>query len=242
MQKSLLIGLVAGAIGVTLPASSSAAIATPYVAGDFQGWNAGSNPMTESAPGSGVWALTVPGLAPNSRHEFKITNGTWDQNFPGANSWFFADALGSITITYDANTYSDGWSPTSERLGLSTDPGSWTAVGNWQNQVGGADWNNADPNTVMSPLGGGLYEYTATLAPGNYLWKSVVSGSWDSISWDNRSVGTADWGFSTDANNNVVTFRVDALRGVAQITIVPEPSVLALLGLAGSMLVLRRRS
>jgi hypothetical protein len=69
-----------------------------------------------------------------------------------------------------------------------------------------------------------------------------VSGSWDSISWDNRSVGTADWAFSTDANNNIVTFRVDALRGVAQVTIVPEPSMFALLGLAGAALVLRRRS
>ena len=192
--------------------------------------------MTESAPGSGIWNLTFPGLAPNSRHEFKITNGTWDTSYPGPNSWFFADALGSITISYDINNYADGWSPASERLGLSTDPGNWTAVGNWQGQVGGGDWENASPNTAMTPIGGGLYEFSTSLAPGDYLWKAVVSGSWDSISFDNRSVGTGDWAFSTDENNNVVTFRVDALQGVAQVIVVPEPSSLALLGLGGMLL------
>lgn len=219
-------------------------IATPYVAGSMDAW-AGPNSylMTETAAGSDIWTATINGLTPNGRYEWKVTDGTWGTTVPGGpNSWLFADGTGSITISYDGNTYSDGWSTSVDRLGLSTDPGTWTAVGNWQNQLGGGDWNNANPNTAMTALGGGLYEFSATLAPGTYDWKAVVSGSWDSISWDSRSVGTANWQFTTDAINDTAIFRVDSLTGVAQV-VVPEPTTFALVGLGFAALVsLRRRS
>jgi hypothetical protein len=156
----------------------------------------------------------------------------------------FADGAGSITITYDSNVYGDGWSPTADRLGLSTDPGAWTAVGSFLSELGGSDWNNADPFGAMTSLGGGIYELTVTLPAGNYDWKGVVSGSWDSISWDQRSVGTANWNFNTDAINDTVIFRVNALDGTAQISVVPEPSTLALATLSGLAILvgLRRRS
>jgi hypothetical protein len=212
---------------------SGGTIATPYVAGSHQGWNEASDPMTETFLGSGIWTRTYTGLTPGARHEWKVTDGTWGLSYPGPNSWLYADALGSVKITYDGNTYADGWSSSTDRLGLSTDPGTWNAVGDWQSQVGGANWDNANPNTLMTALGGGIYEFTATLAPGSYAWKGVVNGSWDSISWDNRSIGTANWNFTTDAINNTAIFRVDAINGVAQmvVTSVPEPTSLALCGL-----------
>ena len=92
-----------------------AAIALPlmadyYVAGDFQGWNAGGNVMTQTAPGSGVWVETFTGLGASARHEFKITDGTWNNAWPGSgNSWLYADGSGNVTITYNANTCADGW-------------------------------------------------------------------------------------------------------------------------------------
>lgn len=218
-------------------------IATPYVAGSMDGWGGpNSYPMTETSAGSDIWMTTISGLTPNSRHEWKVTDGTWDASVPGANSWLFADGNGDITISYDGNTYSDGWSADVDRLGLSTDPGVWTAVGDWQSQVAGGDWDNANPGTAMVSLGGGIYEFSTTLSPGSYLWKAVVSGSWDSISWDSRSVGTADWAFTTDAVNDTVIFRVDSLTGVAQ-TVVPEPTTFALAGLGlAALLTARRRA
>jgi hypothetical protein len=207
-----------------------------YVAGDFNGWSATGNVMTETSPGSGIWQVALTGVAAG-RHEFKITEGDWSWNYPGPNSWLYAPGDGNITITYDSNTYADGWSTTTQRIGLSADPGSWTAVGDFQG------WNNGDPTTAMTALGGGIYEYTLTTA-GSWNWKAVVTGSWDSISSDNRSVGTANWSFNVNSGE-AANLYVDALKGVAMVEIVavPEPSTVAmsLSGLA-ALLVFRRRA
>ena len=100
--------------GVTTcdPDPCAQTIWTPYVAGDMNGWEAGTLPMTEV--GEGVYELQLFGLEPYGRYEFKITDGTWDNALPDENSWCYADEFGEVVITYDANTYDDGWAP---RLG-----------------------------------------------------------------------------------------------------------------------------
>lgn len=232
----IIVSLVAVGL-LALPAAAQ--IATPHVAGSLQGWDAGANPMVETPPGSGIWTTTFSGLGANERHEFKITDGTWDNSFPGPNSWLFTDGAGEITISYDTNVYADGWSPTMERLGLSVDPGSWNAVGDFLGALGGNDWDNADPFGAMTPQGGGIHSLTVVLPEGNWEWKAVVSGSWDSISWDNRSIATGNWMFSTDAVNDTVIFSVNALAGTARVEVIPEPAS-ALLLLAGGLLCWRR--
>jgi len=201
-------------------------IETPYVAGDFQGWNPSSDPMTETAPGSHIWQRTYTGLTPYSRHEFKITDGTWSNTIPpGPNSWFYADASGSITITYDANYYADGWSPNRDRLGLSYDKGTWTAVGDFLSELGGSDWNNADPFGTMTSQGGGIYKLEFSGIPaGTYNWKGVITGTWDSISWNERSVNTANWQFAVSAPADTVKMWVDGLTGVAKLEVISAPA------------------
>jgi hypothetical protein len=204
-----------------------------YVAGDFNSWNAAGNVMT--AIGSGIWQVSLSGVSAG-RHEFKVTEGDWAWNYPGPNSWFYAPASGNITVTFDQNTYADGWSAASQRIGLDADPGAWTAVGDFQG------WNNANPATAMTALGGGIYEYTLTTV-GSWNWKACVTGSWDSISLDNRSVGTSNWGITINPGEEANLY-VDALRGVAMVSIVavPEPSTIALCALSGlAMLVAARR-
>ncbi|NIV33271.1 MAG: hypothetical protein GWN58_28640, partial [Anaerolineae bacterium] len=50
-------------------------------------------------------------------------------------------------------------------------------------------WDNADPATVMTALGGGAYELVTDIAsPGAYQFKAVETGSWDAIGADGRSV------------------------------------------------------
>jgi hypothetical protein len=231
-MKKLL--LITSALAVTLPLFAQSTYPL-YIAGDFNGWNAAGNVMAETYSGSGIWSVTLTGVAAG-RHEFKVTEGAWSWNYPGANSWLYAPASGIITITYDQNTYADGWSAASQRIGLDADPGTWTAAGSFQG------WNNADPGTAMTPLGGGIYQYTLTTV-GTWDWKAVVTGSWDSISWDNRSVGTANWNFTINPGE-AANLYVNALTGVAKVDIVtvPEPSTMALGALSGfAMLMVARK-
>jgi alpha-amylase len=193
-------------------------IPTPHVAGEFQGWNPGANPMAETFPGSDIWSVTFSGLAANTRYEFKITDGTWGNSIPVENSWLYSGGDGSVTITYDGNTYTDGWYPASDRIGLDTDPGTWTATGNFLSQIGGVNWNNADAAGTMAAQGGGIYALTVTgLLPGSYSWKTVKSGSWDSISSDSRSINTANATFITTLATSNVMLYVDAFNGTVKV-------------------------
>ena len=202
-----------------------------YLAGDFNGWNAAGNAMTDM--GGGIWQTTLSNVG--GRHEFKVTIGDWSQNWPGSgNSWFFGDGAGDVTVTFNANDIQDGWRGNWGRIGLSTDPGTWTAVGDWQG------WDNVNPATAMAPLGGGIYGVSATLAPGWYQWKAVVTGSWDAIGDDFRGVNSNTTWFEATADNPIANFYVDALTGIERVEMTPEPSTALGLLLAGAALLRRR--
>lgn len=201
----------------------SPALGDYYVAGDFNGWSAAGNIMSDL--GGGIWQVTLNNVG--GRHEFKVTIGDWSQNWPGSgNSWFFGDGAGDVTITFNANDVQDGWRGNWGRIGLSTDPGTWTAAGDWQG------WNNT--GNAMAAQGGGIYKYQEALAPGWYQWKAVVTGSWDAIGDDFRGVNANTQWFEVTAANPVAVFEVNALAGTMRVSVVPEPS--SLLALAGGLL------
>ncbi len=218
-------------------AASAGTIAAPFVAGSFQGWDPGANAMTETAPGSDIWTATFT-VGAGERHEFKITDGTWGLAVPGANSWCYADGSGNIVITYDGNTYADGWSTSVDRIGLNVDPASWTIAGSFGGE-GLPDWDNAGVGMQMAAQGGGIYKLTQTLSDGTYYWKGVVTGSWDAIGPDSRSINSGNAELVV-TGTQVVDFYVDALNGTLKAEIVPEPATMLLLGL-GSVLAIRRK-
>lgn len=226
---------------VLLAACAALLLATPpagafFVAGDFNGWNAAGNEMTDM--GGGVWSLELA-FNPGERHEFKVTTGDWSNAWPqSGNSWFITDVQGYIKLTFDTNTYGDGWLNSTNRIGVSHEPGTWTAVGDWQG------WANADPATAMAAMGGGIYMLESEVAPGSYQYKAVNTGTWDAIGGDARGVNADTIHFDTTPGNTTVRFWVDAGQGVAKVEVVPEPAgVLALAsGLAGFACALRRRS
>ncbi|MCE5187199.1 MAG: PEP-CTERM sorting domain-containing protein [Planctomycetaceae bacterium] len=201
-----------------------------YVAGDFNGWDAVGNLMTDN--GDGTYAVTITGLVADSRHEFKVTIGDWSTAYPGDNSWLYADASGSVDITFNSNWVADGWKIEQYRIGESTDPGSWTLAGSFQG------WNNAEGN--MTPQGGGIYLFSQTLSAGEHWFKPVVTGTWDSIAENGRSGNT--WNMYVNlASASVVNVYVDALNGVVKTEVVPEPATMTMLGLGSLLMAIRRR-
>jgi hypothetical protein len=223
MKKYLLV--ILALLGLAVPVN-----AAYYIAGDFNGWNAAGNLMTDNL--DGTYSVSLSGIGAG-RHEFKVTQGDWSWNYPGPNSWLYADASGNIAITFNTNTVSDGWSPNQYRIGLNNPGVSWNIVGDL------CGWNNADPLWTMTSMGGGMFMLSTTLNPGTYYWKSVITGTWDSLSWDNRSVNTANTELVVAATS-VVNFYVDDLGGRVKAEIVPEPMTMALLGL-GSLFLARRK-
>jgi hypothetical protein len=216
---------------VLLSLVAAPALAGYFVAGSFNGWNPSGLAMTETPPGSGIFTAAVTGAG--AREEFKITQGDWNWSWPNSgNSWFKTND-GTVTITYDTNTYADGWVNTTQRIGVDKDPGTWTAVGDWQG------WSNGNPLTAMLAQGGGIYKYEQDIAPGSYQYKAVNTGSWDAIGADARSVNADTLSFTTTSGNEHVLFWVNALNGTIKADVVPEPA--SLLGLTLLGLLLRRR-
>lgn len=206
-------------------------IATPHLIGPWAGWDP-TNPaylMTDNGDGTFEYTLTDadPGMAPDSFYNFKITDGTgWGGSFPGADSWLYSDGDSSCTVTYNTNIIEDGWSPNIFRLQLTTDPGTWTAAGNFQSEVGGSDWDNGSLVTAMVHQGGGIYLYENTgLTAGTWQWKAVVTGSWSSISWDGRSVNTQNMSFEIGSEADVFQLWVDSFNGVVKVVIIPPVDI-----------------
>lgn len=213
-MKKFLFTVVTVVAAIVCTLSASAQI-TNYVTGEFNGWNAAGNVMTETSPGSGIWQVSLT-LTNTGRYEFKITTGTWATNWPtsGGNSWLYTDISSNVTVTFDTNIYADGYLSPSNRIGVSVDPGTWTAVGDWQSQVSPGNWNNAEPLTAMTSVGGGIYKFQATLVQGTYQYKAVKTGSWDAIGSDFRSINANTLVFTNASGGSAVfDFFVNAVVG-----------------------------
>ena len=144
--------------------------------------------MIETALGSGIWEYTWTGFSDAelpTKFDILSVSGDWDSKVHSAgNQWVTPDSAGGNTLSLDENTYADGWFPETNRVGVASElASSWTAVGNWQNQVGGGDWDNGNPSTAMNGAdGGGIHSLTVALSEGNYDYKAVKTGWWDADS------------------------------------------------------------
>ena len=203
----------------------------PYITGDFDGW-ANVIPMVETGVGTGIWEYSITGLAADQYQQFKITPGDWSTTAPSSNSWYNADGSGNVDITFDTNLYGDGWLPAQNRVGVSTEPGSWSLVGDFNG------WNNNDAAQLMTDMGGGIYSITQTFAAGDYNLKPVKTASWDGVGTDGRSIDAWNYWLSLPSASDV-TVSVDAFNGTMKV--VPEPATMALLAMGGLGLLRRKR-
>jgi hypothetical protein len=200
------------------------AMADYYVAGDFNGWNAAGNLMTEVSPGK--WSTTItnaPGV-----HEFKVTIGDWASNWPGDNAK--ADfGAGSLTINFYPTPAADGWFPTANRVGYDD-----IAVHGWDVMGSFNGWSSP---VALNPMGNGLYAASYTVAdPGTFYFKFRKAGDWNVAVGNDFSNYGHDIAWTTTVPNQVVYFQLDLPNGRWN---VPEPTTLALL--CGGLVCLRRR-
>ena len=218
--------------------------------GDFfspgvpNGWDP-TTPMTETAPGSGIWEYAWTGT-PDDPTLFDIlsVSGDWNSKVhPSGNQWVTPDGSGGNTLILDTNSAGDGWFPDVNRVQVASESvTTWTAVGDWQDENGGSgDWNNADPLTSMTDMGGGIYSFMSTLPAGTYQYKAVKTGSWDAIGANSRNVNADNLEFTTTAGQNMAEMLVNIFDGSVRVNVIPEPAALGLMSAGAALLVLRRR-
>lgn len=157
-----------------------------HVAGDFQGWDPSTTPLTDV--GSGIYEVTLTGVA-DGTYEYKFVNGNaWgsDESVAGACSPN-GNGNRSITVAGSAldlaaacftscdpcGTVNDLFTLTLQ-VDMNNEPMSATGV-----HVAGA-FQGWDPMTTpLTDIGGGIYEVTLdSLTAGTYAYKFVNGNAW----------------------------------------------------------------
>jgi hypothetical protein len=209
------------AAGLVTAFVSIAQAQTYYLAGNFQGWCNNCSVMTDNGlvgtngvQGSHQWEYDITGQTPGSLDTggMKVTDGTWDNNWPGANMNMYYNGSGAATIYFYFGNFSDGWIPSANRVGFA-DPGTpWEVTGTFTTPSFGSD-----PSAQMTLVGGsgGVYTNTYVIAtPGSYQYKFRTTGTWGALqAGTDISSNPGNLAFTTTTPNQAVTFTLDLPNG-----------------------------
>ena len=198
-------------------------------AGGFNGWSENTTPLYDDGTngdlvgGDGVFTvgLTIPTAG---RYEWKVTNCTWDVTYPSSNSWLItSEADQVVKLSLDTNDHTDDAGlemvPAVNIVHAWDSTNTFTAVGSFQG------WDNDNPATVLSPLGRGLYLLEAQVETAeDHEYKVAITGSWDGIGLDNRSINAANIPFTTFTDGDIVPFLLDYRTGRVGVFPTPAPT------------------
>ena len=180
--------------------------ATYYVAGSDtlcgSNWanNDPANKMTLDT--DGLYKKTYEKVAAGT-YEFKVTDGTWDNCWPGSNYAFTTTGVTDVTITFNSDTKEIKVILNGETAETPEVPAaSYYVAGS--DTLCGSNWANNDPANKMTLDTDGLYKKTfEKVAAGTYEFK-VTDGTWDNC-WPG-----SNYTFSlTEEKNVTVTFNAD---------------------------------
>lgn len=221
MKNKLTMLAVAGLVA----ASASISQAQPYyIVGDvINGWSSPTAILMNGGPTT--YNYVVTGGTPGNYEQLKVTTAAgWSgPQYPGNNLQVKLDATGGNTIYFYPGTFSDGWSPLQNRVGLA-DPGNMPleisgdfTTPQWGNTVAnGNNGTGSDPLAQMTLVAGSVGVYTniyIVATPGSYNFKFRSPGTWSgaSIGADMGSGGNCV--FTTTTANQAVLFQLDLPNG-----------------------------
>ena len=199
-----------------VPAGAVAAEGTYFVAGTSSlcgsNWsnNDPNNQMSLNA--DGLYEKTFENV-PAGNHQFKVTDGTWDNCWPGDNYNLSTTELQNVTITFNADTKEISVSlseATGGELPEQPEVTETTYIIAGTEGLCGSAWTPTDESNKMTlNAETGLYEkYFVNVPAGEHKFK-VTDGSWSNC-WGNGDDGDGNTVFTTtEVMNVLITFNAD---------------------------------
>lgn len=192
-----------------------------HVAGNFQGWNPGSTPLTLES--GNIYSTFIDAPA-NQVMQFKFINGNaWDKSegVPSLNQvgnqtnggqndnrWFYVDSIANDTSVIPAILFGESAPAGKFAVRFAVDMQLTTVNANGVHIAGSLQgWNPA--TTTMANLfsNNKVYEWIAYLDSGSYQFKFVNGNSWN----DAESVPSA-CGVGNDKNREIIVSASSAFK------------------------------
>ncbi len=199
-----------------VPASVSAEETSYYVAGKKElcgsDWNNADPNNKMELNAEGLYEKTFENV-PAGNHEFKVTQGNWNDCWPSENYKFTTTELQNVTITFNADSKEINVS-LSEATGgeLPEQPpvteAFYTVAGT--SGLCGNEWKPEDTNNQMTlNAETGLYEkYFVNVPAGEHKFK-ITDGTWGNC-WGDGDDGDGNTVFNTtEAMNVLITFNAE---------------------------------
>ena len=133
------------AAGLVAASVSNSQAQPYYVVGNYNGWtNPSTNAMTDNGlvNGNEQYSYQITGQTPDSypgggggNNGLKVTDGTWNNTWPGNNMELMYDGLGNATVYFYPGTITpaDGWAPLANRVGYADTGAAWELAGDFTN-------------------------------------------------------------------------------------------------------------
>lgn len=173
-------------------------------------WNPGdsNNAMTKNGD---VYTKTYANVKPGT-YEFKVTDGSWNNAWPGNNYAFTVETACDVTITFNPAT--KDVKATGKGLAGSVKAPAINVMCIKGAGVDGLNWDIANTDLAMTKIAEGVYEYTfSNVANASFEIKFAANGNWDHY---NFGGAFTESGAETDAvwNGNNIAFSVTEASNV----------------------------